>query len=79
VFTYAKLALIALQIVQFFLKKAHDDKQFAAGEEHQIAEHAKAVLGMTAEGKLYMERINALSDSGLDDLTDAIGSAGGRS
>jgi len=76
VFTYAKLALIGLQIVQFFLRKAHDDKQFAAGEEHQIAETAKAVLGMTAEGKRLLEKINALSDSELDDLADAIGGKG---
>jgi hypothetical protein len=76
VLTYAKLALIALQVVQFFLRKAHDDKQFAAGEEHQIVEHAKAVLGMTAEGKRLLEKINALSDSDLDDLTDAVGNAG---
>ncbi len=75
-FTYAKLALIGLQIVQFFMRQAHDNKQFAAGEEHQIAEHAKAVLGMTAEGKRLLEKVNALSNSGIDDLTDAIGSAG---
>lgn len=74
--TYAKFALIALQVVQFFLRKAHDDKQFAAGEDHQIADQAKAVLGMTAEGKRLLEKINALSDSELDDLTDAIGGAG---
>lgn len=74
--TYAKLALLALQIVQFFLRKAHDDKQFAAGEEHQIAESAKEVLGMTAEGKRLLEKVNALSDSEFDDLTDAIGGAG---
>jgi hypothetical protein len=74
--TYAKLALIGLQIVQFFLRKVHDNQQFAAGEEHQIAEQAKAVLGMTAEGKRILEKINALSDSDLDDLTDAIGNAG---
>ncbi|KRR18139.1 hypothetical protein [Bradyrhizobium retamae] len=74
--TYAKLALIALQVVQFFLRKAHDDKQFAAGEEHQIAEQTKAVLGMTAEGKRLLEKINALSDGDLDDLTDAVGNAG---
>lgn len=74
--TYAKLALIALQVVQFFLRVAHDKKQFAAGEDHQIAEQAKAVLGMTAEGKRLLEKINALSDSELDDLTDAAGRAG---
>lgn len=74
--TYAKLALIALQVVQFFLRMAHDKQQFAAGEEHQIAEQAKAVLGMTVEGKRLLEKINALSDSDFDDLNDAIGRAG---
>jgi hypothetical protein len=76
VLTYAKLALIGLQIVQFFLRKVHDDQQFVAGEEHQIVEQAKAVLGMTAEGKRLLEKINALSDGELDDLTDAVGNAG---
>lgn len=74
--SYVQLALLGLQIVKWFLDRASANKQFAAGEEHQIAEHAKAVLGMTAEGKRILEKVNALSDSGLDDLTDAIGSAG---
>lgn len=74
--TYAKLALIALQVVQFFMRMANDKKQFAAGEEHQIAKQAMAVLGMTDEGKRLLENVNALSDGELDDLTDAIGSAG---
>jgi len=76
VFTYAKLALVGLQIVQFFLRMAHDNKQFAAGEEHQIAEAAKAVLCMTAEGKRIFEALNAKSASELDDITDAVGNAG---
>jgi len=54
----------------------HDKGQFDAGQEHQIVEQAKAVLGMTAEGKRLLEKINALSDSDLDDLTDAVGNAG---
>ena len=71
--TYAKLGLIVLQIAQFFLRKAHDDQQYAAGEEHQIFEQTKAALSITTEGKRLLEKINALSDSELDDLTDAIG------
>lgn len=74
--SYVQLALLGLQIVQALLKWANDKKQFAAGEEHQIAEQAKAVLGMTAEGKRLLEKINALSDDGLDDLGDAVGRAG---
>jgi hypothetical protein len=74
--SYVQLALLGLQIVKWFLDRATAAKQFAAGEEHQIVEHAKAVLGMTAEGKRLLEKVNALSDGDLDDLTDAIGSAG---
>lgn len=74
--TYAQLALLGLQIVKWFLDRATASRQFAAGEEHQIAEHAKAVLGMTAEGKRLLEKINAMSDGDLDDLTDAVGRAG---
>lgn len=74
-FTYAKLALIGLQIVQWLMNTYHDEEQFDAGQDHQIAEQAKAVLGMTAEGKRLLEKINALSDGDLDDLTDAVGRA----
>lgn len=74
--SYAQLALLGLQIVKWFLDRATAAKQFAAGEEHQIAEQAKAVLGMTAEGKRLLEKINAMSDGDLDDLSDAVGRAG---
>ncbi len=74
--TYAQIVLLGLQIVKWFMDRAHDQKQFDAGQDHQIAEQAKAVLGMTAEGKRILEKINALSDRDLDDLNDAIGGAG---
>jgi hypothetical protein len=73
---YIVVAKLALQFVLWCMRTYHDKKQFDAGQEHQIVEQAKAVLGMTAEGKRLLEKINALSDSDLDDLTDAIGSAG---
>lgn len=75
-FSYAKLAILALQVVKLILGKAHDDKVFAAGEDHIIAEHAKDVLGMTAEGKRILEKIDAMDAGALDDLTDAVGRAG---
>ena len=75
--TYAQIALLVLQIAKWLMDRYQDQKQFDAGQEHQIAEQAKAVLGMTAEGKRLLEKINALSDSDLDDLTDAVGRAGG--
>lgn len=74
--TYAQIALLVLQIAKWFMDRAHDQKQFDAGQEHQIVEQAKAVLGMTAEGKRLLEKINALSDRDLDDLNDAVGGAG---
>jgi hypothetical protein len=74
--SYVQLALLGLQIVKWFMDRAHDQKQFDAGQEHQIVEQAKAVLGMTAEGKRLLEKINALSDGDLDNLTDAVGNAG---
>lgn len=76
VFSYVKLASLALQVVKLLLGRAHDDKMFKAGEDHMIAEQAKAVLAMTEEGKRLLEKINAMSDSDLDDLTDAVGGAG---
>lgn len=74
--SYVQLALLGLQIVQAILRMVGEKKQFDAGQDHQIAEQAKAVLGMTAEGKRLLEKINALSDSDLDDLGDAVGNAG---
>lgn len=73
---YAQIALLGLQIVKWLLDRATAQKQFEAGEEHQIAEQAKAVLGMTVEGKRLLEKINAMSDSDRDDLIDAVGNAG---
>lgn len=74
--SYVQLALLGLQIVKWLMDRYHDSKQFDAGQDHQIAEQAKAVLGMTAEGKRLLEKINAMSDRELDDLTDAVGNAG---
>jgi len=76
VFDYITLAKLGLQIILWCMNKYHDQQQFDAGKEQQIAEQAKAVLGMTLEGKRILEKINALSDSGLNDLTDAVGNAG---
>ena len=75
-FDYITLAKLGLQIILWCMNKYHDQQQFDAGKEQQIAEQAKAVLGMTAEGKRLLEKINALSDGGLNDLTDAVGNAG---
>ncbi len=75
-FDYITLAKLGLQIILWCMNKYHDQQQFNAGKEQQIAEQAKAVLGMTAEGKRLLEKINALSDGGLNDLTDAVGNAG---
>lgn len=73
---YFTLARLGLQIVLWIMNMYRDKKQFDAGQDHILAEQAKAVLGMTAEGKRLLEKLNALSDSGLDDLTDAVGNAG---
>lgn len=73
---YAKIVVYGLQIVQWLMNQYHDAKQFDAGRDHQIAEQAKAVLGMTVEGKRLLEKLNALSDRELDDVTDAVGRAG---
>lgn len=75
--TYAQIALLVLQIAKWLMDRATEKKQFDAGQEHQIAEQAKAVLGMTAEGKRILEKINAMSDGDVDDLTDAVGRASG--
>jgi hypothetical protein len=73
---YITLAKLGLQLIVWCMNKYHDQQQFDAGQEHQIVETAKAVLGMTAEGKRLLEKINAMSDSDLNDLTDAVGRAG---
>lgn len=75
--TYAQIALLVLQIAKWFLDRATEQKQFDAGQEHQIAEQAKAVLGMTTEGRRLLEKINAMSDRDVDDLADAVGRASG--
>lgn len=75
-FDYITLAKLGLQIILWCMNKYHDQQQFDAGKEQQIAEQAKAVLGMTAEGKRILEKLNAMSDAQLNDLTDAVGNAG---
>ena len=75
-FDYITLAKLGLQIILWCMNKYHDQQQFDAGKEQQITEQAKAVLGMTLEGKRILEKLNALSDGQLNDLTDAVGNAG---
>jgi len=75
-FDYITFAKLGLQVIIWCMNQYHDRQQFDAGKEQQIAEQAKAVLGMTAEGKRILEKINALSDGQLNDLTDAVGNAG---
>lgn len=76
--TWASLALQLLKVGRLLLQVAHDKKQFNAGAEHASLEHAKDVLAMSEAGRKILERINALSDDRLDDLLDAVGSAGDR-
>lgn len=72
---YLQVILLGLQIIQSLLKWANDKKQFDAGQQKQILEQTKAVLGMTAEGKRILEKINAMSDSDLDDVIGSVGNA----
>lgn len=76
--SWASIALTVLKIGRLLLQAASEKKQFDAGVEHASFEHAKAVLGMSVEGKRILEKINALSDGELDDLVDAVGGAGKR-
>lgn len=73
--SYVQLALLGLQIVKWFLQRAHDNKQFQAGQDAEIAKATTEILRKTDAGKKLMEKIDALSDGELDDLADAISGA----
>lgn len=65
---YVKLALVGFQIVKWLLDKAHDTQQFNAGAEAEVLKASKAILAMTAQGKLIVEKIDAMDEGSLDQL-----------
>lgn len=67
-FDWGKAVLILLQLVQWGVRKAEANAQWNAGAQAEAFAASKAVLAMTAQGKLIVEKIDAMDDGGLDQL-----------
>lgn len=73
--TWAALALALLKVVYSMLTFARERGLISAGYDKAVADQAMAVLGTTTEGKRILEKLNALTPTQLDDITDAVGNA----
>jgi len=65
-FSWIEIALALLKFANLILGEVHDEKQFKAGADAEIARMAQIILAKTAAGKKIMERVNALSSADVD-------------
>ena len=65
-FTWAEIVLLILKIANAIMGEIGNQRQFRAGADAEIAKISAAILAKTAEGKLIMEKVNAMSDSDVD-------------
>ena len=65
-FTWAEIVLLILKIANAIMGEIGNQRQFRAGADAEIAKISAAILAKTAEGKLIMENVNAMSDSDVD-------------
>lgn len=65
-FTYAKLALALLQVVEMLVNLAKTKQMMDAGADREIARTSASILAKTEAGKKILERVNALSDKDVD-------------
>lgn len=76
--TYAKLALILLQVANKLLNAWHDAQQFDAGVDAEIAHTSASILAKTKVGKETMQQVMGLTDAQVDEalkqLEPAVGS-----
>lgn len=66
-FTWAEIILLLLKVVNAIMGEAHDQRQFQAGADAEIAKISAAIMRKTAAGKAIMEKVDAMSDKEVDD------------
>jgi hypothetical protein len=76
VFDYVKIALALIQLANTFADWARERGQLQAGADAELGRQALAVLRATEWGKAITDRLDAMDDQALDDLTDALGADG---
>jgi hypothetical protein len=77
VITFAKTALLLLQLAKLFADWGRARADYQAGEDAAIGRAAREVLAATAWGRRIAETIDAMDKRALDDLTDALGEPAG--
>ena len=65
-FTWAEIALLLLKIVDAVLSEYHNQQQFQAGTDAEIAKVSAAILAKTQAMKNLKDQINALTDEAVD-------------
>lgn len=65
--SWVSLALALLKFVNNIMIWARERELISEGYDQAIAEISQAILAKTAAGKAIMEKINAMSDSEVDD------------
>lgn len=66
-FPWASLALALLQVVNAIMNYVNTSQAKQAGTDAEIAKVSAAILAKTAAGKAIMEKVNAMSDTQVDD------------
>jgi len=67
VITWAEIVLLLLKMANAILGQLDRDKWMKAGRDEETALIAKDIMAKTAAGKAILEKVNAMSDSEVDD------------
>lgn len=63
---WAKIILLILQVADKLIDYVQDQKLIQQGRDEEIAKAAQAIMAKTKSGKAILERINAMSDTEVD-------------
>lgn len=66
-FTWAEIILMLLRVVESLMIAVNEDKWMKAGADAEIAKISASILRKTTAGKALMEKVDALSDTAVDD------------
>jgi hypothetical protein len=65
--TWASLALAVLKLVNTIMGYLDRDALIKSGYDKAIADVGQDIMGKTAAGKAILERVNAMSNTEVDD------------
>lgn len=65
-FTYASLILAVLKVINSFMNYVNSKELMQAGADAEIAKVSAAILRKTQAGKAIMEKVDAMSDTDVD-------------